>query len=224
MASITASARPTHSCRPSYRRPSDFYVVRANRNVPQHSPQQSIAHRNRPGLFGGVSPRSAFFSPLAPLFSNANRSRMNDMMRLLEREMNSTFGAPLEGGITTKEPGEVIGSFPVDVLEDEKCFKFVADCPGVPRSGLKVRVLEDRMLVIEGSREDEHREDQGTRHAVQRFYGKFQRAFHLPSSADESSIKASLKDGVLVVSVGKKEGAEEKANEIPIEDAAQPFQ
>ena len=72
------------------------------------------------------------------------------------------------------------------------------------------------MLTVNGERTFEERKE-GKHHRVERRYGKFTRSFRLPENADEESIKASSKDGVLQLVINKKEAEGPRVIDVRVE-------
>ena len=96
----------------------------------------------------------------------------------------------------------------VDVRENDKGWTFLLDLPGVTPDGIDVHV-EDDELVVNAKHAEERRRDNGGEDGeyihVERIGGSYQRRFTLPAVADTESISANSKDGVLTITVGKKE-------------------
>ena len=105
----------------------------------------------------------------------------------------------------------------VDVKESKEGFLFHVDLPGFKSEDIQVQT-EGAQLRISGKREAEKEEKTDTYYARERSYGSFLRTFTLPQSADTGQVKADLRDGVLMISVGKRPAAQARA--IPIEGAA----
>jgi HSP20 family protein len=94
----------------------------------------------------------------------------------------------------------------IDMQETETDYVIEADLPGVSRDDITVSV-EGQTLVISGERQAEDTRDaDGWRH-VERAFGKFQRAFQLPTTVNADGIEAQYRDGVLSVHVPKAEEA-----------------
>ena len=53
-------------------------------------------------------------------------------------------------------------------------------------------------------------------HRVERYYGRFERSFSIPDDAEENSVKAEFKDGVLRVHLAKSEKARPKQIEVKV--------
>lgn len=97
----------------------------------------------------------------------------------------------------------------VDIYEQEGNIVLKAEIPGVDPKKVDVR-LENNILTLRGERlfEGEVKRDQY--HRVERSYGLFSRAFTLPSVVDQEKIKAEYKDGVLKLTLPKREEAKPK--------------
>jgi|Deesub1362B_J571_1020462.scaffolds.fasta_scaffold02918_2 HSP20 family protein len=99
-----------------------------------------------------------------------------------------------------------------DVYETDNEFRIVMEVPGMKKEDFKISV-HDGVLTIRGERK---RETKSTENFLisERIYGKFQRSFTLPNNVDTEKISASYRDGVLTLTLPKKE--ESKPKEIPI--------
>lgn len=95
----------------------------------------------------------------------------------------------------------------VDELEGE--YRVSVDLPGIDRASLDISVDDDR-LTIRGNRVDHD----AKRHQRECPKGRFLRTFSVPSSVDQSGIKADYKDGVLQVHLPKR--PERKAQRVEI--------
>ncbi|MCC5913018.1 MAG: Hsp20/alpha crystallin family protein [Balneolaceae bacterium] len=92
----------------------------------------------------------------------------------------------------------------INISETEKQFVIDVELPGMDKKDIDIH-MENGRLTISGERRMEN-EDNGTKfHRVETFYGSFSRSFHLPDSADEDSVSATYKDGILNVTINKSE-------------------
>ncbi len=94
----------------------------------------------------------------------------------------------------------------VDISETDTAYMVKAEIPGVKKEDVKV-TLQDGMLTIQGERKQEKEENGKKFHRIERSYGSFVRSFRVPGDADENSVKAEFKDGLLNVTLGKSEKA-----------------
>ena len=102
----------------------------------------------------------------------------------------------------------------VDIYETENDLVVKADLPEVELKDIDVRV-ENQTLTIAGERKFEKQENVAGYHRIERSYGNFTRSFAVPNSFDTEKISASFSNGVLSVSLPKKEAA--KPRQVKIE-------
>jgi HSP20 family protein len=108
----------------------------------------------------------------------------------------------------------------VDIFETENELVFKADVPEVELKDIDVRV-ENQTLTIAGERKFEAPNGGGNNkgyHRVERNYGKFVRSFAVPTAFDTEKIAAAYKNGVLSVTLPKREAA--KPRQIKVEVSA----
>jgi HSP20 family protein len=103
----------------------------------------------------------------------------------------------------------------VDIFEDENQFVIKAELPEVGRDDVKVS-LNENTLSITGERRIENEEKREGYHRVERSYGQFYRSFTLPPNADAERIGAQFKEGVLRLSIPKREEAKPKQIEVKV--------
>jgi len=131
-----------------------------------------------------------------PFRSNAGlESQVNQMFSEL-------FGRSQESNLTTWAPA-------VDIFESEHELVVKADLPDVKPEDLDIRV-ENNILTIRGERKFEKKVDEKNYLRVERSYGCFARTFSLASTVNSEAIKADYKDGVLTLTIPKREEAKPK--------------
>jgi HSP20 family protein len=102
----------------------------------------------------------------------------------------------------------------VDIYETENELVLKADLPDVDLQDIDVRV-ENQTLTISGERNFEKKDTTKGYHRIERNYGSFVRSFSVPSSFDTENIAAEFKNGVLSVTLPKKEAA--KPRQVKVE-------
>jgi HSP20 family protein len=102
----------------------------------------------------------------------------------------------------------------VDIYETENELVLKADLPDVDQKDIDVRV-ENQTLTIAGERKFEKKEDNKGFHRIERSYGNFVRSFAVPNTFDTEHIGAQYHNGVLSVTLPKKEAA--KPRQIKVE-------
>jgi HSP20 family protein len=102
----------------------------------------------------------------------------------------------------------------VDIYETENELVLKADLPDVNQKDIDVRV-ENQTLTIAGTRTFDKGEAKKGFHRIERSYGNFVRSFAIPSAFDTDSIGAHYQNGVLSVTLPKKEAA--KPRQVKVE-------
>ncbi|HUK90375.1 MAG TPA: Hsp20/alpha crystallin family protein [Blastocatellia bacterium] len=103
----------------------------------------------------------------------------------------------------------------VDVYEDENTFIIKLELPEIKREDVKV-TLDKNVVTVSGERRLENEEKRDHYHRVERNYGRFFRSFTLSPNANVEAISAEFKEGVLRLSVPKKEEAKPKQIQVEI--------
>ncbi|MEA2489665.1 MAG: hypothetical protein QOH21_1457 [Acidobacteriota bacterium] len=106
---------------------------------------------------------------------------------------------------------------PVDITEENETLFVRVEVPGVNEKDLRV-AFEDGVLTVSGERQFEQK-DERNYHRIERAYGSFTRTFSLPRSVDGNKILASYRDGILEISIPKKEEARPKQIQINVNAA-----
>lgn len=97
----------------------------------------------------------------------------------------------------------------VDIYEDENAFLLKLELPEMTKEDIKVN-LNENVLSISGERKFENEEKRDGYHRVERRYGQFYRSFTLPPNVNVEAISAEYKDGILRMTLPKKEEAKPK--------------
>ena len=104
---------------------------------------------------------------------------------------------------------------PVDIYENGDNLVLKAELPGINPDDVEIRV-EDNTLYVKGERKFEKEVKEQNYHRVERSYGTFARSFSLPNSVDADKVAANFKDGVLTLTMPKKEEAKPKTIKINV--------
>ena len=131
----------------------------------------------------------------------------------INRLFNESFGRTAqEASITTWAP-------PVDIYETEQELVVKADLPDIDPKDLDIRV-ENNILTIGGERKFEKKVEEKNYMRVERSYGGFSRSFSLASTVNTEAIKADYKNGVLTLTIPKREEAKPKQIKVNVEAPA----
>jgi len=103
----------------------------------------------------------------------------------------------------------------VDIFETENELIVKADLPEVKLDDINIH-LENGILSLKGERKFEHKEEKAGYHRMERSYGSFARNFAIPETVDPEKVQAAFKDGVLTVTLPKKEIAKPRAIKVNV--------
>ena len=129
----------------------------------------------------------------------------------LRREMNRVFERFFEEGPMRvwEHPLEPA----VEVSDTPEAVVVKAQVPGVPKDNLQLTITENAMTLKGEIKEEEKKEGKNYYRQEWR-YGAFERTIPLPVAVQAEKATADLKDGVLAVTLPKREAA--KVKQIPI--------
>ncbi len=122
----------------------------------------------------------------------------------LQDQINRVFNDVLGRG--TEESNLTSWAPAVDIFETEHELVVKADLPDIDPKDLDIRV-ENNILTIRGERKFEKNIDQDNYLRVERAYGSFARSFTLANTVNSEAIKADYQNGVLTLSIPKREEA-----------------
>lgn len=109
--------------------------------------------------------------------------------------------------------GNAIFAPPLDIAETENEILVKIEVPGVPQGDIDITV-HDGVLTVKGEKKVAKEDKNLQWHRIERAYGSFARSLTLPNTVSHDSIKAAYKDGVLTLSMAKRE--ETKPRQIKI--------
>jgi HSP20 family protein len=116
------------------------------------------------------------------------------------------------------EPASRPWSPAVDIYETENELVLKADLPDVDAKNVGIQV-ENSTLTLKGERKFEQEKNGKGFHRIERSYGSFVRAFSLPETVDSEHVKADYKNGVLTVTIQKKEVAKPRTINVEVSNS-----
>jgi len=147
----------------------------------------------------------------------------NEIDQLFEDAFRS-FGFPSRytrslgtGGLAT---GGLLNAQPfqakVNIASDDKNYHISLETPGLTEKDINLDIRQG-VLTIRGEKKEE-KEETKDRHyyRIEHTYGSFQRVLTLPEDVDQDGISASLKNGILEISLPRKALPESERKQIPI--------
>ena len=127
----------------------------------------------------------------------------------LQRDMSGVFDySPSIRGFARGYPALNIGSTP-------KSVEVYAFAPGIDPAAVEIN-LDRGVLTIDGERKATlpAGDEKSTLHLNERFEGRFRRVVSLPDDIDPNAVSADYRDGVLHVSVKRRESAQPRRIEV----------
>jgi HSP20 family protein len=126
----------------------------------------------------------------------------------LQREMQQAFD------LSPSIRGVARGGFPaMNVGGTAQSVEIYAFAPGLDPASLDVQI-EKGVLTIAGERKAEPVPEKAAVHIDERFSGRFRRVVTLPDDVDAGAVHAKYRDGVLHISIARKQSTQPRRIEI----------
>src|SRR5829696_6355792 len=145
--------------------------------------------------------------------TRVHRGQQHDPFEGAQREfdtMLNRFFSGRELGGNGGNGGGYLAPYAVDVREDGDHIYVEAELPGFKKEEVDI-TLENQTLTIAAERHERNGNDGGNggskgEHLLrERRYTRFLRSFTLPPTVDEQKVNAKLNDGVLTITLNKRE-------------------
>lgn len=133
--------------------------------------------------------------------SREQGDQFDSAQRDFEHMLGRVFGGSSNNG------GGRLAPYGVDVREDTDHIVVEAELPGFKKEEVDV-TLENQTLTIAALRKSEQQQGNGGKGEWllrERSYSRFLRSFTLPPTVNEQSVNAKLNDGVLTITLNKRE-------------------
>ncbi|MDD6276405.1 MAG: Hsp20/alpha crystallin family protein [Clostridia bacterium] len=149
---------------------------------------------------------------LRPYRKNSNKMSYNPFREMEEFE-RKFFEDPFAGFFENAD----IAEFKTDIKDQGDSYLLEADLPGFDKKDIHLDLSND-VLTINAERHSEHEEKDKKNKYVrcERSYGRYSRQFDV-SAIDTDNIKAKYKDGVLALTLPKKDTGEPESKHLEIE-------
>ena len=131
----------------------------------------------------------------------------------MQKEMDDLFSNFYNKDFLTEFKENFLPKF--DIMETDAQYLVKVEIPGIEEKDIKVS-LNNRILKIEGKKERKKESEDVKYHRMESHYGSFERSLELPDNIDEDNINAKFKNGILEVSVNKKEKDSNSTKQITI--------
>jgi HSP20 family protein len=134
-------------------------------------------------------------------------------LRTLQEEVNRLFSTNLTRSFGEEGIERGAWSPSVDIFENKDQIVLEAELPGMNKEDFELSI-ENNVITLRGERQFEKKEENDNYHRVERSYGAFTRSFTLPQTVSGEGATAEYQNGVLRVTLPKRE--ETKARRIEI--------
>ena len=106
---------------------------------------------------------------------------------------------------------------PADLVVAERSARVIVELAGVPRENVRVR-LRGHLLEVSGRRMVPREPAGAHYHRAEIYFGEFSRVVELPWEADEKSVSASYRDGMLEIRIAAIPAAQ--PTDVPVRESA----
>lgn len=134
-------------------------------------------------------------------------------LRGLQDEMNRLFNVGLTRSGNQEDIVRGAWSPSVDIFENKDKIVIEAELAGMKPEEVDVSI-ENNVITLRGERKFEKNEESENYHRVERSYGSFTRSFTLPRTVISDEADASFENGVLSITLPKREEAKARKVEI----------
>lgn len=142
-------------------------------------------------------------------------------MRSLQDEVNRLFASQFSRGGDESDLMRGAWSPQVDIFENQNEIVLEAELPGMKPEDVNISI-ENNVLTIRGERRFEKKDEGDNFHRVERSYGSFTRSFTLPPTVQSENANAEFENGVLRLTLAKREEAKPRRIEIKATGKAEP--
>jgi HSP20 family protein len=141
-------------------------------------------------------------------------------LRTLQDEVNRLFSTNLSRAFGDEGIARGAWNPSVDIYENKDQIVLEAELPGMNREDFDLTV-ENNVITLRGERRFEKKDDGDNYHRVERSYGSFTRSFTLPQTVSAEGAQAEYRNGVLRVTLPKREEVKARRIEIGGESAGE---
>ena len=134
-------------------------------------------------------------------------------LRTLQEEVNRLFSTNLTRAFGDEGIGRGAWAPSVDIYENKDQIVLEAELPGMKQEDFDLSI-ENNVITLRGERRFEKTDETDNYHRVERSYGSFTRSFTLPPTVSGEGAKAEYNNGVLRVTLPKREEAKSRKIEV----------
>ena len=134
-------------------------------------------------------------------------------LRSLQEEVNRLFSTNLTRAFGDEGLGRGAWAPSVDIYENKDQIVLEAELPGMKQEDFDLSI-ENNVITLRGERRFEKTDESDNYHRVERSYGSFTRSFTLPQSVSNEDAHAEYSNGVLRVTLPKREETKSRRIEV----------
>lgn len=142
-------------------------------------------------------------------------------LRTLQEEVNRLFSTNMTRAFGDEGIGRGAWNPSVDIYENKDQIVLEAELPGMKQEDFELTV-ENSVITLRGERRFEKFDDADNYHRVERSYGAFTRSFTLPQTVSAEGATAEYQNGVLRVTLPKREETKSRRIEISTQGSSGP--
>ena len=126
------------------------------------------------------------------------------LTNVLDDIFNRSFSDMLGADFTVNSPS-------VNMLEGDASYRIEMALPGVNKDDVDIKVEKDQLIISSVNKEVNETESNDHRYLKREFnFSSFKKSFHLAKTMDTDKIDAKFDNGVLILTIEKREEAKEK--------------
>lgn len=128
-------------------------------------------------------------------------------------QVSHSFGMPTIAGI------ETVGFIPaLEAIEKDDRYKINAELPGLKIEDIDISITNDNLLVLKGEKKccRDECDEKSEVHFQEVSYGSFRREITIPKNIDKELITAESKDGIISITIPKRNKEDPKVKKIDI--------
>ena len=142
-------------------------------------------------------------------------------LRTLQEEVNRLFSTNLTRAFGDEGIGRGAWAPSVDIYENKDQIVLEAELPGMKQEEFDLSI-ENNVITLRGERKFEKTDETDNYHRVERSYGSFTRSFTLPQTVSAEGATAEYSNGVLRVTLPKREETKARRIEVKGTDTGSP--
>ena len=104
----------------------------------------------------------------------------------------------------------------VNMQNREEDYLYEFDLAGIDKKNIKLTIDERNILTLSGNTTEKSQTKKKKYETQEIFFGSFKRVLQLPKDINQSKIESNYENGILILTIGKKELIKPKSKIIPI--------